>query len=295
MKRAWWLGAAAVLLGCGTETGRAADAGVDAADVAAVDRTSAQGEATATCVVAGQLGCGADCVFPLIDEQHCGGCGVACGAEEFCYAGGCRPQRGSYAGAAVAAAFVPVCALPGSTRVLMGQDDVAVEVELPIALTFFGHRFPAGTMVGVGSNGYLELDGGAGARGGSSFTGMIPSPRVPDGVVAPFWTDLIARSGVCAATTGTAPSRRWLVQWVDAQFYADTANPPGRLNFEAIFDEATGAIEFQYDAVPAYDPGWASRTITIGVENLNGTAGTAACNGSAPTACTAAPIRYTPR
>lgn len=290
-----WALAAVVLAGCGTEAMASMDAGVDAAEVAVVDRPGSTGEASATCVVAGQLACGADCVFPLIDEQHCGGCGVGCGAEEFCYAGSCRSQRGSYAGAAVAAAFVPACELPGSARLLMGQDDVVTEVELAIDLTFYGHRFPAGVMVGIGSNGYLEFDGGAGARGGSSYVGTIPSPRVPDGVVAPFWTDLVARGGVCTATTGVAPSRRWIVQWVDAQFYADTGAPPGRLNFEAIFDEATGAIEFQYQAVPTYDPRWAPRTVTIGVENLNGTGGTAACNGATPAACTAAPIRYSPR
>lgn len=255
---------------------------------------AAGGDVTATCYAAEQIVCGRDCVFAMTDEENCGGCGARCGAGRFCYAGGCHAQQGNYAGAPVAAAYVRACDQPGSTRVLMGQDDRAVEVELPIAFTFFRYRFPVGSRVGVSSNGYVQFDGAAGARGGSAIDGRIPDTSAPDGVVAPFWTDLIARSGVCAATLGAAPDRRWVVQWDDAQFYADPGAVPGEVGFEVILSEGTGAIEMQYESVAAYDPGWSPRRVTVGVENLDGTRGVATCDGVPVRDCRPVATRYAP-
>lgn len=291
-----WVAVGLALAGCGDGGGGASDAGSIGADVRDAAREATTGDVVlATCVVAGQLACGSDCVFPLIDEGHCGACDVVCGPTEFCYAGSCRPVGGSYLGLPTAASFVSACDLPGSARVLMGQDDIAVEVELPMDFTFFQHRFPAGSAVGLGSNGYLEFDGAAGTLGGSPTAHRIPWHRHPDGLVAPYWTDLIARGGVCTATTGAAPDRRWVVQWVDAQFYADAATTPARLNFEAILQERDGSIEFQYGGIPAYDPTWPVRVVTVGVESPNGETGSSSCNAVAPEACAASAARYMPQ
>ncbi len=42
----------------------------------------------AACEV-GQIHCGAECIDPMSDIRHCGGCGNPCGAEEICSAGVC--------------------------------------------------------------------------------------------------------------------------------------------------------------------------------------------------------------
>ncbi|MCC6527136.1 MAG: hypothetical protein IT373_31095 [Polyangiaceae bacterium] len=51
------------------------------------------------CATTGELDCGAGCVDPATDREHCGSCGVACGLGEACVGGECAPAPLHAAGA----------------------------------------------------------------------------------------------------------------------------------------------------------------------------------------------------
>ena len=66
--------------------------------------------------------------------------------------------------------------------------------------------------------------------------------------VYPFWEDFIVdgSASVRTATTGTAPNRKFIVEWRNIVFYRD---PNARISFEVIFDETSGVINFAYSGI----------------------------------------------
>ena len=65
-------------------------------------------------------------------------------------------------------------------------------------------------------------------------------------MIAPLWDDFDAESGnVYHGTVGTAPNRQFVVQWHNRVHFNGTSNTDGA-TFEVVFDEATGAVSFQY-------------------------------------------------
>lgn len=69
------------------------------------------------------------------------------------------------------------------------------------------------------------------------------------------------------AVSGTTGQRRFAIVWENAAFAADTAK---RVTFEAVFEEATGAIVLQYQSIGAnsLETGGGA---TVGIENQAGT------------------------
>ncbi|MFZ9630077.1 MAG: putative Ig domain-containing protein, partial [Ilumatobacteraceae bacterium] len=154
----------------------------------------------------------------------------------------------------------------GGTGLTM-SDDSATNVTLPFAVTYYGDSF---TSIAVGSNGLMTF----GSTATSYTNDTIPVVGAPDGLVAPFWDDLNPGVGgtVLTRTIGTAPSRTFVVSWVNVPHYSVSGSA---LTFQAAFDEATGSITFNYLDVVAgsasYDFG---ASATIGVESPSGTYGT---------------------
>jgi hypothetical protein len=154
--------------------------------------------------------------------------------------------------------WVDACALPGFRRFLSNQDDSRVffttapppprvEALLPFPVELFGGSTSALT---VSTNGHLLLGdfvfNPTVVHTGASY-GVLPSTGEPSAAAYVFGRDLILRTGgVCIATTGTAPNRRFIVEYFDAGLYA-SGFPMLSLTFEAIFNETSQVIEFLYD------------------------------------------------
>ncbi|MEV6358345.1 hypothetical protein [Streptomyces hydrogenans] len=68
------------------------------------------------------------------------------------------------------------------------------------------------------------------------------------------------------AVTGTAGSRKFAIVWTNAALTADTA---ARVTFEAVFEEATGAITLQYQSIGTA-AGEKGASATVGIENQGG-------------------------
>ncbi len=143
----------------------------------------------------------------------------------------------------------------------LGDDDGAV-VPIGFTFNFFGIEHED---IGISSNGYLTFGPDL-----TDFTNdPIPTPGVdPDDFIAPLWDDLNPSAGgtIHYQTLGTAPHRRFIVQWTNVpQFGASDAN-----TFQAVLFEGSNRIEFRYGQVtPEAFPG----DYTIGVESPDGTTG----------------------
>jgi hypothetical protein len=233
---------------------------------------------------AGQSLCGGACVDVTSDSNHCGTCGRTCIGGQWCIAGACGGGAHYSVDAAPAGiTYVDACSAPGAQRILMTVDDQAVVAPLPFATRWWGAPLTAGTPMAVTSNGVIQINGSAGFF---TTSGSIPSVFAPNSVIAPQWADQVTTSsGVCVATLGTAPARRWVSQWVGTHYYADTNS----LNYEVIVHEGSGVIEFAYAAMSGSQPA------TIGLESPDGTQAVGPCpSGNNCTAVSNYRARFTP-
>ncbi len=173
-----------------------------------------------------------------------------CTSGERCYADPDAIQA-SYGGGP----WLYACDLPGSRRLLVGADDEAVTVPLPFPLRYVNRTY---TQVGISSNGVIGFP--------TVLADPVnrPLPYRPMGdAVFPFWQDLRQPMGVCVATVGDAPARKFVIHYPRAEFGA--AGSPSWIAFEVVIDEGTGAVHVHPGSLhpPVGDP-------TIGYQELGG-------------------------
>ena len=165
--------------------------------------------------------------------------------------------------------FVDVCGEASSTRLLDGAIAATATYAMPFSFQFWGLPVPSGSSLTVASKGFLTFVVGTLA----TSSGLLPSTSTPNGVIAPFWTDLRTRTpGVCVATLGSAPNRRVVVQWNDANYFSGAE---GHLTFEAVLHEGTNIIDFVYRALNDVS----ARTPAVGLERQDGFDAVALCPG----------------
>ncbi|MDB4931918.1 MAG: hypothetical protein JWM10_4402 [Myxococcaceae bacterium] len=165
------------------------------------------------------------------------------------------------------AAYVDACAAPGARRALQNVNDAQVSDAVPFPFRYWG---AAVSVVNIASNGFINFDGANSA----ATSGLIPDRAAPNGVIAAYWLDLITRdSGVCIATVGAAPNRRFVVQWDDAAYYPART---GNLSFEIVLNEGTNAIDMLYPSLGA-----PTANVTLGLESGDGMDGAVLCSASA--------------
>jgi hypothetical protein len=128
----------------------------------------------------------------------------------------------------------------------------------------------------VSTDGYLCFDGSL-----TPNNDTIPSTFPPNGLIAPFWSNLDPRPNQAAAVYmqkgGSAPNRFFVIQWTGYAFQND---PAANLNFQVVIFEGTNEVQFQYGVMQNGDGttgGQASGSAaTIGVKSSDGTRGVAA-------------------
>jgi hypothetical protein len=209
----------------------------------------------------GQTPCTGACVDLNSDPAHCGACGRTCIGGQWCIAGACGGGPNYAVDSSLTAAAVPyvdACGAPGSVRLLQSADDGTAMVTLPFATRWWGAAVASGARVYVSSNGNAQLDT---SSGWSALSGTIPSASLPNSVLAPQWADqVVSASGVCVATVGAAPSRRFVVQWSGSRYYLDSNS----LNYEVILHEGSGVVDFAYGAMSGVVAS------TVGIESPDG-------------------------
>ncbi|MFB6705290.1 S8 family serine peptidase [Streptomyces sp. NPDC056333] len=148
--------------------------------------------------------------------------------------------------------------IKGSSKVTLSGDEDAKTISLPFPVKLYGVSYTSAAVTTNGLLNFLE------PRLGDYANTALPSAAKPNGIVAPLWDDLVldSKSSVQTATTGTTGHRTFAVVWNNAAL-ADGSS--GRATFEAVFDEAAGAITFQYQSVPGNGAG-----ATVGIENQAG-------------------------
>lgn len=153
--------------------------------------------------------------------------------------------------------------IDGRTKVALSGDENAEAVALPFPVKYYGVSY---TSAYITTNGLVNF---LSPRLGDYANTALPAAAQPNGVVAACWDDLTLdkKSSVQTTTTGTTGNRRFAIVWNNAALVSDTSV---RLTFEAVFDEATGAITLQYKGIgsSALQKG---SSATIGIENQAGT------------------------
>jgi subtilisin family serine protease len=145
-------------------------------------------------------------------------------------------------------------------------DEQALNFNVP-AFTFAGQTF---NRLGATSNGYL-VAGGASAEDIVFAPQTLPDPARPNGVLAPFWTDLdgTVAPGIFAATLTDGVNDWFVVEW-RVNFFGTTSTQV----FQAwIGLNGTEDITFAYDPANLPDAPPAGYGLTVGAENSEGSAG----------------------
>lgn len=196
-------------------------------------------------------------------------------------------------------------AVAPSVRTLPGldaDDALSTTARLPFVFTL------AGDVRGyfqVSSNGFMGLFASAADALPDSYYdhGYLPATTLPNGVIAPFWGDLVASTAegsvasVRTGVSGTAPNRVFVVEWKDRAFYDYDATGV-RLTFQAQLFETTSNLEFHYCSIvatPALNGAATGGAATIGVENGDGRAGVLIARDQSGAVSTARAFRLSPR
>jgi len=133
-------------------------------------------------------------------------------------------------------------------------------IALPFSFPFFSSTY---TTASIGTNGVIGLGGDLGTNTG--YATAIPAAATPNNIFAAFFADLDMDTpplgGISYWTDGTAPNRRFIVNYDDVDFFSNT----GSISIQAIIYE-NGKLETYVNA-PTPDT---DNTI-IGVENSTGT------------------------
>jgi hypothetical protein len=127
------------------------------------------------------------------------------------------------------------------TRVLVNAGPGASVSDIPLPfpftlydLTFDTDQLPAMSISSNGALGFSPI---------SSDHSALPSGD--DYTIFPFWTSLDpGANGVCYGSTGTAPNRRFVATWTNANVVGSAAQE--NMTFSAVLNETSDIIQFYY-------------------------------------------------
>jgi hypothetical protein len=184
----------------------------------------------------------------------------------------------------------------GTSVTLSGADDsVSARVAIGMPFNFYGAA--VGEFI-ASTNGWVQLlpmGGGTAATASASGNVAIPSNAQPNSMIAAFWDDLVLPStaDLRTATFGTAPNRRFVMQWNNARPYE--AGMTDTLRFQVKLFETSNIIELHYCAISnAMSTRLTGNSATIGVESPAGTYGTQHSFNTANSINVMNAIRFTP-
>jgi hypothetical protein len=152
---------------------------------------------------------------------------------------------------------------------------------------FFGNTY---NEFFASSNGLVLF--GAGSNAFSNVS--IPNGARPDNYIAPFWDDLIIHEtgDILYQTIGTAPNRKLVIQFSNMSFWTSTVLLG---HIQVILYEGSNNIQIQYMNIVDRSSDRASgNSATIGLENMDGTAGVLCSYNTAGYVFSGRAILFTP-
>jgi hypothetical protein len=178
--------------------------------------------------------------------------------------------------------YIDTSAGSGGTRVDFqnNNDDDTTQLSLPFDFTLFTSTFLAGAKLNVTTNGWMAF--GESIVAPEFQNGSLPGTTVPrqgsasgttgtlsPNLVAPFFDDLILQrqdSCVSARVVGTAPDRRWVIDWQNLSIIDENGSLlEGRVSFQVILFEGSNDIAFQYKTLEG--PRSYGESATVGLQN----------------------------
>jgi hypothetical protein len=153
----------------------------------------------------------------------------------------------------------------GLASLNLSGDAISPALPLPFPFRFFGETQ---AVLYVGANGLLGFQS-------SSLTTPantdLPNATAPNSIICPFWDDLTpGTSSIRFGTVGSAPNRRAVAAWVAVP--AAAGGPQAAFTFQAVLEEGTSDIVFQYLEVDAgsRNASAGGRSATVGLEHRTG-------------------------
>jgi glucose/arabinose dehydrogenase len=145
-------------------------------------------------------------------------------------------------------------------------DDAYQQITLPFAMRLYGQTYPTAW---VDTNGVVSFVAPNGPAWDPSAIPSPPAANHPNGAIYPFWDDLIVDSSasVRTALTGTAPNRRFIIEWRNVRFYNNDGS--ARVSLEVVLAENSEiTVAWQDIGTTALEQGGSA---TVGIENAAGT------------------------
>ena len=146
---------------------------------------------------------------------------------------------------------------------VLSGDDVAANVALPFAFSFYGTSY---STTWVTTNGLVSFTAGS----VSWSNGSLPSAGSPNAAIYAYWDDLYVdnpTASIYTASLGSAPNRQFVVEWRNVRYFGDTTR---RVSFEVILNE-NGDVQTMYKDIAGGDGLEMGNSATVGIENAAGT------------------------
>ena len=179
----------------------------------------------------------------------------------------CTYYCSSYVVSPIAHSLYPVA---GNT-IYLADDDVSTTLPLNFNFEFYCSVY---NQVRICSNGFITFDFTMFPSGGTPYAQSVPSPAVPDAVIAWNWNDLDPSQGgtITYTTIGISPNQKFIVTYSNVPLWSPS-NPPGSLRNtgQIVLHESSNLIEIHI--VEATNYGWLNQT--EGIEDSAGVAGVA--------------------
>jgi hypothetical protein len=145
------------------------------------------------------------------------------------------------------------------TAVVLADDSSTPLLPLGFSFELYGVAYSA---LAISSNGLLSFTG---ITHNDAAPSPFPRAETPNAVIAAYWADLDPSSGgaVHFELRGTAPARRFIVQYTEVPFYPGA----GSATFQTILYEGTNEIVIAYQKI---ETGAAHYRMSAGIENAAG-------------------------
>jgi len=132
--------------------------------------------------------------------------------------------------------------ISGTGTAIDPGDDASVAATLPFSFNLYGQ---SSNRICVGNNGYILFGTATCPSAGLWDNQALPTADLPATAILPFWDDLYTGGHVYTATIGTAPNRKFVVEWYRKNHAHAGASDPGGVTFEVVFGE-DGSLRFNY-------------------------------------------------
>ncbi len=168
--------------------------------------------------------------------------------------------------------------IAGTTQVtgFTNNDDGVASIPFPAGFLFnyYGQTISPAVTLTVGTNGYIEF-------GGSDTTNSapgIPNIAPPNNAIYVNLNDMVlggvnggATGNAYYGISGTAPNRKFVIEWRNVQRFVAANVNEGNYTFEIVLEEGTSNVYFQYLNLSGQNAD--GNASVVGQENATGTDG----------------------